>query len=225
MRARSPPTLRAGGRPSPPRRRRKKRARRCDRHWPPDRAIATDGWQRRNPTVRAQRKSPALHRSSAHLVGLTVDRDPLSPHLIFFNRRWVAVGRDVLADGDDLFRRSATAHARGGREGHRPHLVIAPHRDGGVRVLELGGHDRTGDGHRFTCVVTAPPVMRESSARQQREGGKEDDGSHHRGSKEEWHKRVIVPSLSGKCCGVVINFLKSATSPPRKCSMVCGVAG
>src|SRR5262245_48271799 len=117
--------------------------------------------------------------------GLTVDRDPLSPHLIFFNRRWVAVGRDVLADGDDLFRRSATAHARGGRERHRPHLVIAPHRDGGVRVLELGGHDRTGNGHRFTCVVTAPPVMRESGARQQREGGKEDDGSHHGGSKEE----------------------------------------
>src|SRR5262249_32899524 len=117
MRARSRPTRQAGERPLSLLRRRTKRARRCARHWPPGRAIATGGWPRQSPTVRAQRKSPAVHRSSAHLVGLTVDRDPLSPHLIFFNRRWVAVGRDVLADGDDLLGRSATTHARGRREG------------------------------------------------------------------------------------------------------------
>src|ERR1700730_17834969 len=201
MRARSRPTLQANERPSPLLPRRKKGARRGRAHGPPGRAITTGGRPPRNSTVRAQQKSPALHRSSAHLVSLAVHRDPLSPHLILFNGRRVAVGRDVLADGDDLFRGSPTDHARGRGERHRPHLVIAPHRDRGVRVLELGVRDRTSDGYRFARIVTAPPVMPQGGTRQQCESAKEDDASHHRSLQKTWHcqpKRVIVPSLSGK---------------------------
>src|SRR3984893_18486496 len=228
MRARSRPTLQANERPSPLLPRRKKGARRCARHWPRGRDITSGGGPPQNSTVRAQQKFPALHRSSAHLVGLAVHRDPLSPHLILFNRRRVAIGRDVLADGDDLFRGSATAQARGRGERHRPHLVIAPHRDRGVRVLELGGHDRTSDGYRFARIVTAPPVMPQGGTRQQCESAKEDDTSHHRSLQRNLAlptQARHVPSLSGKCCGAVINFLKSAISRPRKHSMVYVTAG
>src|SRR4029077_1632960 len=99
--------------------------------------MKTDGWPRRSRTVQAQRRSPAPRPSSTHLVGLAADRDPLGPHLILLDRRWITVGRDVLPDGDDLVRCSTTAHARDGRERHRPDLVTVPHRDRGVWVLEL----------------------------------------------------------------------------------------
>src|SRR5262245_6941953 len=64
--------------------------------------METGGWPRRSRTVRVQRRTPAPRPSSTHLVGLAADCDPLGPHLILLNRRWIAVGRDVLPDGDDL---------------------------------------------------------------------------------------------------------------------------
>jgi hypothetical protein len=79
-----------------------------------------------------------------------------------------------------VLRGSTTAHTRDGRERYRPDLVAALYHDRRVRVLELGGQDRTGDGQRFVRVVTAPAVMREGGARQQREGEKEDDSSRNR---------------------------------------------
>ena len=85
--------------------------------------------------IPAQRKSPGPPR----FVGLAVDSDPLGTHLILFNRGWIAVGRDVLADRDDLFRRSFPPGAfgarlrtrvRAGRGGDRhDHRLV---RDGGL---------------------------------------------------------------------------------------------
>src|SRR5215510_11435561 len=128
--------------------------------------METGGWPRRSRTVRAQRRTPAPRPSSTHLVGLAADCDPLGPHLILLDRRWIAICRNVLPDGNDLVRSSTTAHARDGRERHRPDLVTAPHRDRGVWVLKLRGQDRTGNGHRFIRIVAAPAVMREGRTSQ-----------------------------------------------------------
>src|SRR5262249_60194662 len=101
------------------------------------------GWPRRSWTVRGRQKSPAPHRSSAHLVGLAHNRDPLSSHLILYNSRRIAVGGNVLPDGNHLFRCSAVVHARGRRERHGPELIAALHRDRGGAGLGLLCNKRT----------------------------------------------------------------------------------
>src|SRR5262249_3941077 len=137
--ARSRRNRRAGARPSRRSRRRTARATRCAPRSPGETARPTGGYTRRRPTARGRPKALAPPPSSTHLEGLAVDRDPLGAHLIGRGGRWIAVGRDRLADRDHLRADAAARHARGRRQRDGPDLPLAADRDRGVRILELGG--------------------------------------------------------------------------------------
>src|SRR4030095_3253646 len=100
-------------------------------------------------TVRARRRSPAPHRSSTHLVGLAVDRDPLSAHLIGRRRRRIAIRRDRLAARNDLFAGAAAGHARRGCQRYCPHFALAAYRDERMRILVFRGDDRASNRDRL----------------------------------------------------------------------------
>src|SRR5262245_51535426 len=97
--------------------------------------MSTGEWRRRDPTVRARRRSPAPPQSSTHLVGLAVDRDPLSPHLVRRRRGGIAIGRDLVANRNDLLAGATARHAGRWRQRHCPDLARVAHRDGGMWVL------------------------------------------------------------------------------------------